>query len=72
MSVLLWASNRMVMNYGTEVNLSKTEKNEHFFRVLRDWQSAREQLHLGTLYNSDFGIHLGDNLWNNQQCVQKS
>ena len=67
MSTFLWASNRMIMNYGAEVKLSKTEKKEHSFRVLRDWQSAREQLHLGNLYNSELGIHLGDKLWNNQQ-----
>ena len=34
--------------------------------MLRDWPSAREQLHLGQLYNSEHGIHLGDTLWKNQ------
>ena len=64
MSAFLWATNRMNMNNGADVNFSK---KEHTFRVLRDWPSATEQLHLGNLYNSELGIHLGDKLWNNQQ-----
>ena len=33
MSAFLWASNRMNMNYGANVNLSKNEKKENNFRV---------------------------------------
>ena len=65
MSAFLWASNRMIMNYGADVNLSKKEKKEHTFRVLRDWPSTT--VYLGNLYNSEHGIYLGDKLWNNQQ-----
>ena len=67
MSAFLRATNRMMMNYGADVNLSKEEKKEHTFRVLRDWLSATEQLRLGNIYNSELGICLGDKLWNNQQ-----
>ena len=67
MSAFLWATNRMNMNNDADVNVSKKEKKEHTFRVLRDWPSATEQLHLGNLNNSELGIHLGDKLWNLQQ-----
>ena len=67
MSAFLWATNRTDMNYGANVNLSKSEKREHIFKVLREWPSDAEQLCLGQLYNSEHGIHLGDKLWNNQQ-----
>ena len=36
-------------------------------QFLRDWTSARAQFHLGQLYNSQRGIHLGEKLWVNQQ-----
>ena len=55
------------MNYGEDVNLSENEKKIHAYTVLREWRSAREQLHLGQLYNSERGIHLGEKLWVNQQ-----
>ena len=55
------------MSCDEEVNLTKSEKMMHSCKVLRDWPSAREQLHLGQLYNSEHGIHLGDKLWKNQQ-----
>ena len=48
-------------------SISAKQKQEHSFRVLRDWQSSREQLHLENIYNSELGFHLGDKLWNNQQ-----
>ena len=35
MSAFLWATYRMSMNNGTDVNLSQKEKKEHTFRVLR-------------------------------------
>ena len=47
--------------------LSKNEKREHTFKVLREWPSATEQLRLGHLSNSVHGIHLGGKLWNDQQ-----
>ena len=67
MPAFLWASNRMNMKPGANVNLSKKEKKENNVRVLRDWPSATEQLRLGNRYNSELGIRLGDKLWNNQQ-----
>ena len=62
MSAFLRATNRMMMNYGADDNLSKEEKKEHTYRVLRDWPSATEQLHLGNICKSELGIHLGDKL----------
>ena len=38
----------------------------HSYQVLSEWPSAREQLHLGHIYNSEHGIQLGDTLWENQ------
>ena len=55
------------MNYGEDVNLSENEKLIHAYAVLREWPSAREQLHLGQLYSSERGIDLGEKLWVNQQ-----
>ena len=57
----------MNMNYGEEVNLTKSEKKMHTYKVLHEWPSAVEQLHFGQIYNSEKGIHLGDKLWKNQQ-----
>ena len=41
----------------------------HPYKVLRDWPSARDQIHLEQRYNSEHGIHLGDKLWKNQQYI---
>ena len=43
------------------------EKKMRAYTVPSEWRSAREQLHLGQLYNSEHGIHLGENLWVDQQ-----
>ena len=67
MSAFLFAVNRINLNYGEEVKLTKSEKLLHSYKVLGEWQSAREQLHLEKIYNSEHGIHLGDKLWKNQQ-----
>ena len=56
------------MNYGEEVKLTKSEKLLHSYKVLGEWKSAREQLHLGQIYNFEHGIHLGDKLWRKQHC----
>ena len=55
------------MNYGEEVKLTKSEKLLHSYKVLCKWLSAREQFHLGQLYNSKHGIHMGEKIWRNQQ-----
>ena len=57
MSAFLFAVNRINMNYGEEVNLTKSEKQLHSYKVLGEWKPAREQLHLGQIYNSEHGIH---------------
>ena len=44
----------------------KLKKRLHTFKVLCEWPSAREQLKLGNIYNSEQGIHLGQKLWINQ------
>ena len=67
MSAFQFAINRTTMNYGEEINLTKNKKIMHAYKVLREWPSAMEQLHLGQLYNSERGIHLGEKLWENQQ-----
>ena len=67
MAAFFFAANRINMNYGEDVNLTKNEKRMHAYRVLRKWPSAMEQLHLGQLYSSERGIHLGEKLWENQQ-----
>ena len=45
----------MNISYGDAVEITKAEKRVHTLRVLCEWPSAREQL------------HLGDKLWINQQ-----
>ena len=67
MSAFLFAVNRLNMKYGEEVKLTKSEKLLHSYKVLNEWPSAREQLYLEKIYNSEHGIHLGDKLWKNQQ-----
>ena len=67
MSAFLFAVNRINMSYGEEVKLTKSEKLMHAYKVLSDWPSAREQLHLEKIDNFEHGIHLGDKLWINQQ-----
>ena len=67
MSALLFAVNRINMSYGEEVKLTKSEKLMHAYKVLSEWPSARKQLHMENVYNSEHGIHLGDKLWKNQQ-----
>ena len=67
MAAFQFAVNRTLMNYGEDVNLSENEKTMHTYTGLREWRSAREKLHLGQLYNSERGIHLGEKLWVNQQ-----
>ena len=57
----------MNMSYGDAVELTTAEKRTHTFKVLCEWPSAREQLKLENMYNSESGIHLGDKLWTNQQ-----
>ena len=66
MSALLFAVNRINMNYGEEVKITKSEKLLHSYRVLGEWPSAREQLPLGRIYNSEHSIHLEDKLWKKQ------
>ena len=39
----------------------------HAYKVLSEWPSAKKQLHMENVYNSEHGIHLGDKLWKNQQ-----
>ena len=68
MSAFLRAVNRICSNYGEEVQLTKNEKLLHAYKVLGEWQSAREQLHLEHLYNSEFGTHMGEKLRKNQHC----
>ena len=58
---------RSIVSYGEEINRTQSEKRMHAYKVLREWPSAMEQLHLGQLYNSENGIHLGEKLWKNQQ-----
>ena len=60
MLAFLFAVNRINMNYGEEVKLTKSEKLLHSYKVLNEWPSAREQLYLEKIYNSEHGIHLGD------------
>ena len=67
MSALQFAVNRITMNCDEEINLTKSEKMIHAYKVLREWPSTMEQIHLGQLYNSEQGIHLGEKLWTNQQ-----
>ena len=67
MSAFLFDVNRMNMSYGEQVDLTKSEKRIHTYTALREWPSAMEQLHLGKLYNSEQGIHLGDKFCKNQQ-----
>ena len=67
MSAFLFAINCINMNDGEEVKLTKSSKLMHSYKVLGEWPSAREQLHLEKIYNSEHGIHLGDKLWKNQQ-----
>ena len=68
MKAFLFAVNRNNINYGEEVKLMKSEKLLHSYKVLCEWPSAMEQLHLGQLYNFEHGIHMGEKLWRNQQC----
>ena len=60
MSAFLFAVNRSNMKYGEEVKLTKSEKLLHSYKVLNEWPSAREQLYLEKIYNSEHGIYLGD------------
>ena len=50
-----------------KLKLTKSEKLLHSYKVLSEWPLAREQRHLGKVYNSEHCIHLGDKLWKNQQ-----
>ena len=68
MPAFLFVVNRTNMNYGEEVKLTESGKLLHSYKVLGEWPSAREQLHLGQIYNSKHGIHLWDNYWKNQHC----
>ena len=43
-------------------------RNYCAYKVLGEWQSAREQLLLEHLYNYELGIHMGEKLWKNQHC----
>ena len=67
MSEFLYLTNCMNMSYGDAVELATAEKRTHTFKVLCEWPSAREQLKLENMYDSESGIHLGDKLWTNQQ-----
>ena len=67
MSALIFSVNRINMNYGEEVKLTKSEKLMHSYKFLNEWPLARELLHLEKIYNSEHGIHLGDKLWKKQQ-----
>ena len=62
MSVFLYTTNRMNMSYGDIMDITKAEKRLHTFKVLCEWPSAREQLKLENMYNSELGIHLGQKL----------
>ena len=57
----------MNMSYGDIMDITKVEKRLHTFKVLCEWPSAREQLKLENMYNSEPGIHLGQKLQINQQ-----
>ena len=61
MSAFLLAVNRICWNYGEEVQLTKNEKLLHAYKVLGEWQSAREQLNLEHIYNPEFGTHMEEN-----------
>ena len=67
MSAFLFTTNHMNMSYGDEMDITKAEKRLHTFKVLCEWLSAKEQLKLGNIYNSEQSIHLGQKLWINQQ-----
>ena len=56
MSAFLCTANRMNMSYGDDMDITKAEKRLHTFKVLCEWTSAREQLKLGNMYNSELGI----------------
>ena len=59
MSAFQFAVKHILMNYGEEINLTKSEKKIHVYKVLHEWPSAMEQLHLGQLYNSEHGYSSG-------------
>ena len=56
MLAFLFAVSHINMSYGEEV--TKSEKMMHSYKLLHDWPSVWEQLHLGQHYNSEHGIHL--------------
>ena len=60
MSVFLYQTSRLLNNLKDVEDLTLQEKREHVFKVLYEWPSAREQLYLEKIYNSEHGIHLGD------------
>ena len=67
MSVFLYQTNRLLNSIKNVEDLTDEDKREHAFKVLCEWPSAREQLHLSDVYDPNLGIHLGDKLWTNQQ-----
>ena len=54
-----FAVNRILINYGEDINNSENVKKNtrSHHTVLPEWPSARDQFHLGQLYNSERGIH---------------
>jgi len=63
---LSFSVNRINLNYGEEIKLTKSEKLLHSYKVLGEWKSTRGHFHLGQIYNSEHSIHLGDKLWKKQ------
>ena len=65
-AAFLWASNRMDMNYGAFVNLSKEKKRTHFQSVTRlticNWTTS-----IWKPLQFWAGLSSWDKLWNNQQ-----
>ena len=67
MSVFLYQTSRLLNSIKDVEDLTDEDKRDHAFKVLCEWPSSREQLHLSDIYDPNLGIHLGDKLWTNQQ-----
>jgi len=50
---LSFSVNRINLNYGEEIKLTKSEKLLHSYKVLGEWKSTRGHFHLGQIYNSE-------------------
>ena len=67
MSAFMQVVNRVDRGYGVNTTLNAKERRQHTFKIVKEWPSVIEKLHLEGIYNSELGYDLKEKILTNQE-----